>query len=91
MSAQPAEPGPSGPWRPTSAPQIRRALPEDARPRFDEALDRATLAERPGVLLLWSAVVRDLADPAGDAATQAVIDGTSQARTWEEWEAEGAL
>ncbi|MEV5982882.1 hypothetical protein [Streptomyces sp. NPDC052114] len=90
MSAQPVEPG-SGVWRPASAAEIRRALPEDARPQFDQALAAATLTERPGVLLLWAAVVRDLADPRGDAATQAVIDGSSGAKTWEEWEAEGAL
>ncbi|MFD9488983.1 hypothetical protein ACFWBX_34455 [Streptomyces sp. NPDC059991] len=94
MSALPNETPPRaepGPQPPQTAAEIRGALPEEVRAQFDEALDAATLTERAHVLLLWRSIAADMADPRGDRATQAVIDGTSRAKTWDEWRAEGAL
>ncbi|MFC5720548.1 hypothetical protein ACFP1Z_10285 [Streptomyces gamaensis] len=84
MRTPPTDPPPAPQDVGRSATDVRQALPEGMRPRFDEALADATPGERAHVLALWRGIAIGAQDPTLDEQIRRIRQGTEPTHTWEE-------
>ncbi|WNI19945.1 hypothetical protein [Actinacidiphila sp. ITFR-21] len=77
MSAELFDHAPGPIERPRTVGAIRRALPPELRPRFQDALDTAAPEDLFSLVAQWGAVAQTATDAGADAAADAVRAGTA--------------